>query len=138
MGNFRELVVWQKGLELTDVIYSITDRFPKQEMFGLASQLQRAAVSVPTNIAEGHGRDSTKDYLRHLSYVRGSLTEVETLLEIARRRKYVDATLLATAEGRCQEIDKMVRGVQVALRKKLESEDNRRRTRRLAEDGPPF
>lgn len=86
MGSFRELQMWQLGIELTDAVYDLTASFPKQELFGLSSQMQRAAVSVPANIAEGHGRSSTKDFLRHLSYARGSLAELQTLVEIASRR----------------------------------------------------
>ncbi len=87
--SFRDLRVWQAGIELVEIVYSLTGRFPKHELYGLASQIQRAAVSVPSNIAEGHTRESTKEYLQHLSIAQASLAELETQLEIAKRLKYL-------------------------------------------------
>ena len=89
MHNFRKLEIWIDSVELTDIIYSLTDTFPKNEMFGLASQMQRAAVSVPSNIAEGNGRGSHTDYARFLAMARGSLYECMTQLEIAKRQGYI-------------------------------------------------
>lgn len=76
--GFRELRVWQAGMELVEGVYGLTRAFPKHELYGLAGQLQRAAVSVPANIAEGHTRHHLGEYLHHLSIARGSLAEVET------------------------------------------------------------
>src|SRR5437016_9394759 len=87
--SFRDLRVWQLAMELVEVVYRLTRSFPKSEIYGLASQIQRAAVSVPSNIAEGHTRESTKEYLNHLSIAQASLAELETQLEIAVRLKYV-------------------------------------------------
>ncbi|HVS81500.1 MAG TPA: four helix bundle protein [Pyrinomonadaceae bacterium] len=87
--SFRDLRVWQGGIELVEAIYGLTQAFPKQEVYGLTSQIQRAAVSIPPNIAEGHARESTKEYLQHLSIAQASLAEVETQLEIAKRLKYI-------------------------------------------------
>ena len=70
--NYMELIVWQKAMELVETIYAATQRFPSSEMYGLSSQLRRAAVSVPSNIAEGQGRGSTAEFLRHLYIARGS------------------------------------------------------------------
>ena len=81
--SYKELLVWQKSMLLVTDIYLTTESFPKSEMFGLASQLKRAAVSVPSNIAEGQGRDSTKEFLYHLSVAYGSLMESETQIQIA-------------------------------------------------------
>jgi four helix bundle protein len=87
--SFRDLRVWQAGIELVESIYAVTAKFPRNELYGLCSQMQRAAVSVPSNIAEGHARESTKEYLQHLSIAQASLAELETQLEIARRLKYI-------------------------------------------------
>ena len=87
--RYKELIVWQKSMDLVDKIYACADGFPRQEQFGLWSQLTRAAVSVPSNIAEGSGRVSAKDCVHFLSIARGSLYEIATQLEIAQRRKYI-------------------------------------------------
>jgi four helix bundle protein len=87
--SHRDLRVWQRAIDLVEHSYRLTDRFPKRETYGLSSQLQRAAVSIPANIAEGHGRKSTGAYLNHLSIAYGSLSELETHIEIAVRLRYV-------------------------------------------------
>ena len=89
MHNFRKLDIWMDGIELADSVYSITDSFPRSEIYGLASQMQRAAVSVPSNIAEGSGKDSNRDFARFLVIALGSLYELETQIEIAHRRGYL-------------------------------------------------
>jgi len=91
MGNvrsYRDLVVWQKAIELAVGCYSLTKSFPRSEIFGLSSQLQRAAVSVAINIAEGHGRNGPREFLHFLLNSRGSLRETETLLIISNRVGY--------------------------------------------------
>jgi len=87
--NYRELIVWQKAMDLVKEIYQITSRFPREEVYGLTSQMRRAAVSVPSNIAEGQGRKSTKEFLHHLSIAHGSLREIETQILIAERLDYI-------------------------------------------------
>jgi four helix bundle protein len=89
--SFRDLRVWQLATEIVELVYRLTRSFPRSEVYGLASQIQRAAVSVPSNIAEGHTREHTKEYLQHLSIAQASLAELETQLEIATRLKYVSA-----------------------------------------------
>jgi four helix bundle protein len=86
--SFRDLRVWQAAMSLVEQVYLLTQSFPKHETYGLAGQMQRAAVSVPSNIAEGHTRAHSKEYLHHLSIVRASLAELQTQLEIALRLKY--------------------------------------------------
>lgn len=86
--SFRDLEVWRLGLDLVQSVYKCTATFPKSETFGLAAQMQGAAVSIPSNIAEGQARDSTKEFLRFLSYALGSLAELETQLELAARLEY--------------------------------------------------
>ncbi|MDQ3668295.1 MAG: four helix bundle protein [Acidobacteriota bacterium] len=89
MNSFRELRVWQAAMNLVEKVYRLTQRFPKQETYGLVSQIQRAAVSIPSNIAEGHTREHLKEYLHHLSMAQASLAELETQLEISGRLKYL-------------------------------------------------
>jgi four helix bundle protein len=87
--NYKYLKVWQISMDIAEQIYSLTQGFPKQETYGLTSQLQRAAVSIPSNLAEGHTRDSTKEFLHFISIPLGSLAELETQLILAQRFKYL-------------------------------------------------
>ena len=89
MKSFRELDVWNKAMELTDLVYEIASKLPQSEKYALGDQIRRAVVSIPSNIAEGFGRDSHKDFAHFLSIARGSLYEVDTQLEIAFRRGYI-------------------------------------------------
>ncbi|MGH8407485.1 MAG: four helix bundle protein, partial [Pseudomonas sp.] len=88
INSFRDLRVWQLGMNLVEQVYRLTQVFPKHEMYGLTSQMQRAAISIPSNIAEGHTREHSKEYFHHLSIAQASLAELETQLEIAVRLKY--------------------------------------------------
>ena len=83
MQSYRELIIWQKGMQLVKSVYQIVRMFPKDELYGLSDQLRRAAVSIPSNIAEGYGRNSKKDFSHFLSIARGSVFEVETQIRIA-------------------------------------------------------
>ena len=89
--SFRDLRVWQVGMDLVEEVYRATSRFPRHEFYGLASQLQRAAVSIPSNIAEGHARWHLREYLHFLSVAQASIAELETQVEIARRLQYLQA-----------------------------------------------
>ena len=97
MKSFRELDVWNKAMQLTDCVYDLVGQFPHKERYALGDQLRRAVVSIPSNIAEGFGRDTHKDFAHFLAQARGSLYEVDTQIEIAIRRGYIekDATLLS-------------------------------------------
>ncbi len=86
--SFRDLEVWRLGLDLVESVYRCTETFPKAETFGLTVQMRRSAVSIPSNIAEGQARNSTRDFLRFLSIALGSLAELETQLELAIRLRY--------------------------------------------------
>jgi len=88
--SFRDLVIWQKGLEITKEIYEITKLLPKEEIFGLTSQIRRSAVSISSNIAEGRGRSSKKDFINFLYIAQGSLFEVETQLILAKELYKID------------------------------------------------
>jgi four helix bundle protein len=89
MPGFRDLRVWRQAVELVEQVYRVTERFPDREMYGLAVPLRRAAVSVPSNLAEGHTRQYIKKYPNRLSVAQGSLAELETQLEIAARLKFL-------------------------------------------------
>jgi four helix bundle protein len=103
INSFRELRVWQAGMELVEEIYRLTQSFPNHEQFGLTSQLRRCAVSIPSNIAEGHVREYLKEYLYHISVAQGSLAELQTQVEIAERLSYFPHSqseqILKTAES---------------------------------------
>lgn len=88
LKSFKELVVWQKSMDLCEEIYEIVSSFPTSEIYGLTAQLKRAAISVPSNIAEGASRNSTKEFIQFLYIANGSLSEVETQLELAVRLKF--------------------------------------------------
>jgi four helix bundle protein len=90
-GTYSDLEVWQAAMDLAEDVYRTTKAFPKEELYTLTSQLRRAAVSVPSNIAEGKGRSSEKDLIQFLNYSRGSLFEIETQIALARRLGYIDA-----------------------------------------------
>ena len=117
--SYRDLQVWQFAIELTTDIYTFTANFPKNESFGLSSQLQRAAVSVPSNIAEGHARDSTKEYLRFISIALGSLAEAETQLIISNKLNYINQEKLAEILEKSSAIGRMLRGLQKSLKAKV-------------------
>ena len=87
--NYRELIVWQKAMDLVVLVYRISAGFPAEEVYGLRNQVRRAAVSIPSNIAEGQGRQTTRDFLKFLSIANGSLREVETQTMIAGRLGYI-------------------------------------------------
>ena len=89
--SFWDLRVWQGGMDLVEQVYRLTATFPRHEVYGLASQMQRAAVSIPSNIAEGHTREHSKEYLQHVAIAQGSLAELQTQLEIAHRLDYVSS-----------------------------------------------
>ncbi len=117
--SYQDLEVWQKAMDLAQMIYDVTKKFPREEAYGLTSQIRRAAVSVPSNIAEGQGRSSTKDFLRHLSIAYGSLCEVETQLLLSERLGYVDSTHTHQTTALCQTVGRLLNGLMRSLRAKL-------------------
>lgn len=106
--SYKDLVVWQKGVVLVDTVYSETRKFPKEEMYGLTNQIRRAAISVPANIAEGWGRDSTKNYIQFLKIARGSLFELETMLIICGNQHYLNQSELTGFLTVINELAKML------------------------------
>jgi four helix bundle protein len=108
LQTYQELDIWKKAIDLVEQVYRLTGEFPAEEKFGLVSQIRRAAVSVPANIAEGYGRKHRGDYLHHLSMSRGSLFEVETHLAIAVRLRFVTVEQTQFAHELVQDISKML------------------------------
>ena len=114
--SFRSLLVWQRAIEMTLEIYKFTAAFPASEQFGLTSQLRRASVSVASNIAEGHGRASKGEYLQFLGHARGSNSEVETQLVIAKALGFGSKEALVTVEEKCSEVGRMLGAVMRSLK----------------------
>ncbi len=106
--TYRDLVVWQKAMSLVTEVYEVSRRFPKEELYGITSQLRRAAVSIPSNIAEGHARRSRSEYARLVQIAIGSLNELQTQLEITVNLKYLSKTDFERLEDRFREIDRML------------------------------
>ena len=106
--SFRDLIVWQRSMQLTVAIYRLTQNFSHDEMYGLSSQIRRAAVSVPSNIAEGQGRQSTGEFRQFLGISRGSNSELQTQLEIARALGIGNSKLIDEAESLSHEVGKML------------------------------
>jgi four helix bundle protein len=116
--SFRDLRVWQAAMELVEQVYSLTRTFPKHEIYGLTSQVQRAVVSVPSNITEGHTREHRKEFLQHLSVAQASLAELQTLLEIASRLRYCSRENAAPILERCTSLSMQLYALRNALLKK--------------------
>lgn len=111
MNNYRDLSVWKKSMTLVEGVYKLTDSFPDNEKFGLVSQLRRAAVSIPSNIAEGAGRNSNKEFKHFLTISVGSLFEVETQIQIAFRLKFMNEKISENILKQTSEIQRMMFGL---------------------------
>jgi four helix bundle protein len=109
--SFRDLVVWQRSMQLAALVYRLTGTFPKEEMYGITSQIRRSAVSVPSNIAEGQGRLSTGEFRQFLGIARGSNFELQTQLEIASTLKFGNSEQINEAEGLSHEVGKMIHAI---------------------------
>jgi four helix bundle protein len=112
----KKLNAWSDAVDLAQQIYRVTERFPSNEQFGLTSQIPRAAVSIPSNIAEGAARQTKKEFLNFLHIAKGSLSELDTQLEIARRLEYLDQARWETLDERLERIDCMLSGLVRSLR----------------------
>ena len=117
--SFKDLIVWQRGIELVNDIYKLTKHFPKDELYGITSQIRRAAISIPANVAEGWGRGTTKNYIQFLEISRGSLFELNTLIIISYNQDYVTRENCDAIENKINEIGRMLN----ALITKLESKN---------------
>lgn len=107
--SYRDLLVWQKSMRLVTSVYLQARSFPKEEQFGLTSQMRRSAVSIPANIAEGYGRHATRDYIRFLRIAVGSLFELQTELEISRNLQFIPENNFTDINNQTNEIERMLR-----------------------------
>jgi four helix bundle protein len=108
ISSYKDLRVWQRSMDLVEKIYVLTSQLPSSEQFGLVSQMRRAAVSVPSNIAEGYGRQATGEYRHHLSIARGSVLELETQVLLCKRLKYFQTTASDSIGNEIAEISRML------------------------------
>jgi four helix bundle protein len=116
--SFRDLAVWQKSMQMAVAVYRLTQEFPREETYGLTSQMRRSAISIPSNIAEGHGRLGSNEYRQFLGIARGSNFELQTQLELARMLGKGDPNILQEAEGLSHEVGKMIFGILEAIKDK--------------------
>lgn len=118
-NSYRQLIVWQKSVELVVHMYELTAQFPKEELYGITSQMRRAAISIPSNIAEGRYRGTRKDYVHFLRQARSSGAELETQMEIAKRLQFADPNHYKKAAGLLDEIMRMLTAMISTLSSKL-------------------
>jgi|ERR1700722_2475115 len=128
-SSYKDLIAWKKGMELVAMIYDATDGFPSHEQYGLVSQLRRAAVSVPSNIAEGRARYSNRDFVRFLRHSRGSLAEIETQILIAHQRKYLSEGVTTKLTQQLDELGRILSGLINSLKEHELSNESEQRTR---------
>jgi four helix bundle protein len=121
--NYRELVVWQKAMDLACVAYELTRRFPSEERYGLSQQLRRAAVSIASNIAEGQGRQTTRDFLHFLYIANGSLRETETQTLLSERLQYITADERTRFFSHAGEVGRLLMALINSLKRKLQDTD---------------
>ena len=120
VSSYRDLLVWKAAMELAKIVYAVSAQFPAKETYGITSQLQRAATSVPANIAEGHAQTPTKEFLHHLSIARGSLAELETLLTLAEQLGYCGQSQTLEVFPQCDRVSRMLAGLRKRLKEKIE------------------
>jgi four helix bundle protein len=113
----KKLNVWQLAMVIVEDVYNLTDTFPANERFGLTSQLRRCAVSVPSNIAEGAARNTTKEFINFLHIAQGSLSELDTQLEISFRLKLINQEILFSLDSKLLQVDQMISGLISSLKK---------------------
>jgi len=117
--SYKDLIAWQKAVDMVSFVYSITKTFPGEEKFGLVNQINRAAISIPANIAEGWGRESSKNFLQFLRISRGSAMELETLLIIANNLGYIDKETNKNVSGKIEEVSKILQGLIKSVQQKI-------------------
>ncbi|MGC2476343.1 MAG: four helix bundle protein [Candidatus Sulfotelmatobacter sp.] len=116
--HYKDLIAWQKAMDLVHAIYDATDRFPRRETYSLTDQIRRAAVSIPSNIAEGQAHFSNREFLHYLRHSRGSLAELETQLLIAQKRNYLIDSDAAALLKRADELSRILSGLINSLKQK--------------------
>jgi four helix bundle protein len=119
VDSFKDLIVWQKGIALVNEIYRVTRHFPKEELYGLTSQARRAAISVPTNVSEGWGRGTTKNYIQFLEISRGSLYELHTLIIISANQEFLNPEKCTEIEFTINEIGRILNALITKLESKI-------------------
>ena len=122
-SSYKDLIAWQKGMELVAAIYDATEGFPSHEQFGLSSQLRRAAVSIPSNIAEGRAHYSNRDFVRFLRHARGSLAEIETQVLIAQQRQFLSAEGTTKLTQQLDELGRILSGLINSLKAQDQTQD---------------
>ena len=122
VGGYKDLLVWRKGIDLVKEIYKLTKPFPADERFGLVSQMRRAAVSIPSNIAEGQARKTTGEFIQFLSHAEGSLAELDTQIVLAVELGYNNTTQVASATELVAELKRMLNGLRRTLVKTVTSD----------------
>ena len=115
--SVRDLIAWQQAMDLVEMLYKLTAKFPREEIYGLTSQARRAAVSVASNIAEGQGRNSTKEFVQFLGMAHGSLIELETQVLIARRLKYVEQQDMDEVVKQIERVRRLINGLMQSFQK---------------------
>jgi four helix bundle protein len=118
IASYRELIAWQKSISLVTDLYRTTQNFPREEIYGLTSQIRRAAISIPANIAEGQGRLSTGEFKQFLGHARGSLFELESHTIIARNLGFLSESKATEVIGRIHELGRLINGLLNALEKR--------------------
>ena len=116
--TYRDLIAWQKAMDLVEVVYEATDGFPKAEVYGLVSQMRRSAVSIPSNLAEGFGRNSDGSFLQFCRISQGSLRELETQIILSGRLGYMDPKVVNELLGRANEIGKILYGLMRSIERR--------------------
>jgi len=127
-NSYKDLIAWRKGMELVAMVYDASEHFPSHAQFGLTSQLRRAAVSVPSNIAEGKAHYSDRDFVRFLRHARGSLAEIETQVLIARQRQYLPVDTATELSQRLDELGRILSGLINSLKDHERTRDSGLRT----------
>jgi len=126
LKHYQQLIAWQKAIALVTEVYSATKSFPRDEIYGLTSQIRRAAVSVPSNIAEGKGRATRGEFVQFLGHARGSLCEVETQIVIAANLHYIAPDIRDVLSGRITELGRILNGLIASLEKRTVSTSSSR------------
>lgn len=116
--GYQDLLVWQKAMDLTEGIYKATQLFPKEELYGLTSQIRRAAVSITSNIAEGHARNTTGEFIQFIGYARGSVAELETQIILSYRLGYINEEAKEILFSQATDVSKMLMGLTKSLKAK--------------------
>lgn len=114
--SYQELIVWQKAMDLVEQIYCLVKLLPKEETYALSNQMRSSAVSIPSNIAEGQARSSTKEFANFLSIAKGSNAELQTQLMICVRLEYLNQSQVETAQNLCEEVGKMINAILIKIK----------------------